>query len=145
MRTVRFLTLAPLSGVLLVLAVSWLGNGEQRQIAEARRLWEGGRPSSYEMTFIIRCFCAVGTPGGTTVTVVSEDPPAELPTSPDQMTVDGLYGLLLDSWLQGSVDEFNFEFTSVMGIPEFISIDQDRATADDEFTFFMVEFGALTS
>lgn len=145
MRIVRFLTLALLSAVLLVLAVLWWGNGEQRQIAEARRLWEGSRPSSYEMTFIIRCFCAVGTPGGTTVTVVSESPPADLPKSPDQMTVDGLYDLLLDSWLQGSVDEFNFEFNSVMGFPEFISIDQDLATTDDEFTFFMVGFGALTS
>jgi hypothetical protein len=77
------------------------------------------------MTLIIRCFCTVGTPGGTTVTVVSHDPPADLPVSPDQMTVDGLYDLLLDSWLQGSVDEFNFEFDSVMGFPEFISQPRD--------------------
>jgi len=115
--------------------LSWWSDGEQRQIAGARRLWEGGRPSSYEMNFIIRCFCAVGTPGGTTVTVVREDEPGDLPASSDQVTVDGLYDLILDGWLQGSVDQFTFEFDSVLGFPEFISIDQDLNTADDEFTF----------
>ena len=74
------------------------------------------------------------------MTVVNDDPPADLPASPGQMTVDGL----LDNWLQGAVDNFSFEYNSVIGFPEFISVDQDRDTADDEFTFFMVEFFALT-
>jgi hypothetical protein len=134
-----------LPGIILVSAVLWLGDGERRQIREARRIWEDGRPPSYEMTFIIRCFCAVGTPGGTAVTVVGDDPPADLPASASQITVDGLYGLLLESWLQRSVDEFYFEFNPVMGFPEYISIDLDQDTADDEFTFFMVGFGALAS
>ena len=111
---------------------------------EARRLWEGNRPTTYEMTFRVECGLCYWSTGGTTVVVGPDSEPDGEATNPNEVTVDVLFQAI-EAWLRsGPLDRYQATFDVDLGYPTFISIDGSEAI-DDEWTFSLVSFEPVNS
>jgi len=121
----------------------------ERQLQAARLKWERTRPAAYTITVARFCFCTQEGSGPVIVSVRDgvvesrtyvNSGAAVAPTYADYFpTIDGLFEVIEDARRQGAY-AINVTYDPARGFPVVISIDYERATADDELTYRATNF-----
>ncbi|HVD06048.1 MAG TPA: DUF6174 domain-containing protein, partial [Gemmatimonadaceae bacterium] len=116
----------------------------ERKLQAARLKWEHTRPAAYTYTVALYCFCPQEGSGPVIVSVRDgvvesrtyvNSGAAVAPTYADYFpTIDGLFEVIEDARRQGAY-AINVTYDPARGFPVVISIDYERATADDELTY----------
>jgi hypothetical protein len=121
----------------------------ERKLQAARLKWEHTRPAAYTYTVALYCFCPQEGSGPVIVSVRDgvvesrtyvNSGAAVAPTYADYFpTIDGLFEVIEDARRQGAY-AINVTYDPARGFPVVISIDYERATADDELTYRATNF-----
>ena len=121
----------------------------ERKLQAARLKWEHTRPAAYTYTVALYCFCPQEGSGPVIVSVREgvvesrtyvNSGAAVAPTYADYFpTIDGLFEVIEDARRQGAY-AINVTYDPARGFPVVISIDYERATADDELTYRATNF-----
>ena len=121
----------------------------ERKLQAARLKWERTRPAAYTITVARFCFCTQEGSGPVIVSVRDgvvesrtyvDNGAAVAPTDAGNFpTVDGLFEVIEDARRQGAY-AINVTYDPARGFPVVISIDYERATADDELTYRATNF-----
>jgi len=145
-------TLALVSGACAIITGPGDGyDGEQDDLARARRTWNNNRIEDYEFVVRRNCFCALG--GVSVLVVVQNDivvarevdgTGAPIPGNLAYAypSIDGLFGVIQDAIDQRAY-EIETDYDRDYGFPTDFYIDYRRGVADDEEGYVLVRFRSL--
>jgi hypothetical protein len=140
--------------LLLVICASPLSEAVQKKdlrsdLADARHKWEERKPSSYEFTVVVRCFCGGMPNTGATFRVVDGQPVA-LTTLTGEVqklyssfnTVEKLFAAIDRSLSRGQFNS-TVKYDEELGFPVSADLDPQRLVKDEELYLRVSGFRAI--
>lgn len=121
------------------------------ELSDARKRWADRGPAAYSIDIFRSCECTAEMSGPVVVNVQNGTvqsrayraggivPPNMAPLFPG---VEGLFDLIADA-AQRKPHRLEVRYDRDLGYPAWITIDYDRAVADDEFTYSVMTFRRL--
>lgn len=121
------------------------------ELSDARKRWAANGPAAYSIDIFRSCECTAEMSGPVVVNVQNGSvqsrayraggvvPPNMAPLFPG---VEGLFDLIANAAKQ-KPHRLEVRYDRDLGYPAWITIDYDRAVADDEFTYSVMTFRRL--
>ena len=139
-----------------------VSNPEINKLEEAKDLWTVNKSSNYTFTYKQVCFCvyygemkitvladsiysAQYLESGKDVSVIIDDEEVKLVDAyPESLhTIDSLFGILLNA--AKNAEEMQGTYDGSIGYPKTVSIDYSFALSDDEITYVLSDYRALST